>query len=566
MPRRNIFIFAFICLICAFSNVSAYQSFWDNFSDKSEEEKIISGSESTFISIKQGLVKHIEQIDKNPFAVPVSDKTIQTLPESDTRSEGFFSVDSIQVFGETNQETVSLIQALTGLRIDFSNQEGSLPLQSCNISLKGNELFSHTVQKTEPYYIQNSYLGESSYLISSEDQFEEKLVNAIYRLLESLSDSQSDLPDIQNIYLMIRTIRQNGGNLSSGSLPGEISFDGKIDTSAFDNIMLDVLMKVQNAEPDVISDYLFREIPQTDRKYRWPDVSVLPTLQTPASAVSLTLLSKDFVAILDSLSRFFADNPDFTAMVNAQIKQNLSQTGSSYPQNENMDYLSEIITGLKEGFETDMKGAALTIKINQDENQQPLLITVEFSDMNQETEPKLLLAVHSLKEEMNTCMEFAVDIISGNTKEAVFRAIAVNKTENEQSGNFSLNFIFGSGNNDRFEYSQSTDSYLASTMTQVSNTEITFDFSEQSGNLKLTLVGIPNQYNGKDMTGQISYMHLSQGTPAFSLSASFENKGVIPVLESPFTNVISASKLTIDEYDEIAAQIFMQLMSIMNFV
>ena len=148
----------------------------------------------------------------------------------------------------------------------------------------------------------------------------------------------------------------------------------------------------------------------------------------------------------------------------------------------------------------------------------------------------------------------------------VFRLLSIAASDSEGNGTDTLNFIFDVQNDNRLEYAQSTEHYTASTMTRVSDSDIQFTWNKESGSGKIFTTEKPNTFGKYDSTTQISYDHVSNGSPLFSITATTESSTSTPLPAVSPSDAVAASQMDESDYEQIASNIFMQLLMLtMNF-
>ena len=209
MKKTYMLVLSVICILCLFSAAAAYDSLFDKPNNTAPEAV-------PFKSIKKGLIPTDQSTEPDPksvspFDTPAAD--FNTPQPSEFRREGSLVIDSIEPLIEADEQTLSVFQAFSGLRFDYVNQTGSVPMTSFNLSLSDYPIFSYALQKTNPYFVSSNFLGEDTYMIYEDDKFEEKLVDAVYRMVEK-SNTQTELPDINEVYAIIQSFRDGSIKIS----------------------------------------------------------------------------------------------------------------------------------------------------------------------------------------------------------------------------------------------------------------------------------------------------------------------------------------------------------------
>ena len=144
MKKLHIVLFIALFILCAVSNSYAYQSLWDRIEYGQEEgESIIQ------ILTNEDLLSTSET---GPFEIPVLNE------DRNYGTEIYLKVDSLQLFGDTDESIQTLLQLIHGLGFTLNTQAGDIPMQAFSIDLAGKEFFSYKGQLTTPYYVSSNFL------------------------------------------------------------------------------------------------------------------------------------------------------------------------------------------------------------------------------------------------------------------------------------------------------------------------------------------------------------------------------------------------------------------------
>ena len=556
MKKRNIFLVIMLSILCTFSYSFAYQSFWDQFGDKPEE--------NNFISIKDGLVSTNK---KNT----ISDAPLQKEPDisiinlqnniDGVRNEGVLRIDSLKVFGNGDENTNSLIQALNGLEFDFSVQTGSIPMNSFSMRLAETPLFTYTGQLTSPYFVNSNFLGTQTYMITQEDQFEEKVVDSLYKMIEKMSGPNSNLPDKQSVYDVIRAFRENGiSNSLSASMSMNISFEQNLDASAFEPIMMTLMTKITETDPTANIKYFYTDIPKADLKYDWPQESSLPEIPVPVSAISVTLNADDLSLMLDAVKQFCKDNPEFTDLLNQQIKAGLERSNPQLASQEGTDYVNEMIDGIKNSVQTDLKDTLITVKVDQDEFGSPVLITFGTQKPEGIVNSGVTIFFHNMTDADHSAIEVSIDSFTGGVINSQTRFLLVNSSDNANSQDLTVNIFHKDNKSTHLEYAQKTNKSIQNSSSHLSESDIQYYLNDNSGEGKIISTGTTNNFGGENTSAQITLTHSAMSKPVFEIVLSSESNTTEPLSGFTEKDAISAANMTESDYDQIAGNIFMQIM------
>ena len=556
MKKRNILLVIMLSVLCTFSYAFAYQSFWEQHTETPEE--------NVFISIKDGLVSSNRNNTLSDTSTPkepdISISNLQDIKDG-VRNESFIRIDSLKLFGNTDGSSNAMIQAVNGLEFDFSTQTGAVPMNSFSLKLAETPLLSYTGQLTAPYFVNCNYLGTQTYMITPEDQFEEKVVDSLYKMIGKMSDGNTNLPDKDSVYQAIRAIRENGiSNSLSSSMNMSISFQQNLDASAFEPLMMTLMTKIKEATPTTDMNYFYSDIPKSDLKYEWPQESSLPEIPVPVSAISVTLNADDLSLLLDALSQFCADNPEFTAMLNQQIKAGLERSNPQLANQEGVNYVNEMISGIKDSVQTDMKDTLITVKVDQDQYGAPVLITFGTQKPEGIVNSGVNISFHNMSDIDRSVIEISIDSFTGGVINSRTRFILVNTKNDANSEILSVNAFHKDNKNTHLEYAQKTNNNKQGSSSHLSETDIQYLLNDNSGTGKIISTGTPNHFGGNNTSTKITINHSSMAKTVFENELSAESNTTEPTAGYTENDAISAAKMTEADYDRIAGSIFTQIM------
>ena len=393
-------------------------------------------------------------------------------------------------------------------------------------------------------------------MIYEDDKFEEKLVDAVYRMVEK-SNTQTELPDINEVYAIIQSIRDGSINISPVPMHQSFELSQEIDTSAFNSVMMTAMMRFAEGTPAAENNYFFTDIPQDQMQFSWPAIETLPVLEAGSSAISATFTQQDLLIILNALSQFFADNPELAEAVNQAIITSMAQTNPQMAQMEGVDILSELISGIKESVATDLKDFTLIFNMDQDMYGAPVLFRVELINRTETETTDTVIRFHMADD--FSVFEAAVDSVQDQQTLPVIRMLAVNNTDDDVS-NVKLNFRIDNAEGTAFEYAQISESHITAAMTSMANSEINFDLNGERGSATVFKTGNPNAYGGEDTSTQITYTHISQGTPLIKATITGESKTTEALLGLSAADAIAVSQMSESDYDTLVSNFFMNIM------
>ena len=548
---KNINKFLMI-LIFVFSSVSCVSAF------------AVRDSESDKLSIRDGLSlssKSDSQDQTGGSVFAETDLTGQIAESDNSRREGYLRIDSIQPLGDTSEESSSFFSGLSGLQFSYASQNGDNPSGSFNLSLGEYPIFSYSLQKTNPYFISSSLLGEKTYMIYSEDQFEEKLVDAIYRFAAK-SGTDTNLPDINEAYEIIQAFRDGRIQLKPSQTESiqTFSFDREIDTSAFETFMMNLMMRFTEAEPTNRDGYYYTDLTLQSRAFEWPDETALPEFPKQAAAVSITFTQKDILDLLEVLPHFFADNSELAAAINQYIQTVLAQTNPEIAQLKDVDFITEILNGLEDSVSIYMKDFSLSFKMDMDEYGAPVLFTVDLINNKNGEQNESIICFHMINDDKQTILEISADFVQGGQTFPILRGLGVMNAGEDGTNNISINFRGAAQENTAFEYYQKTENKGKDGYAHSSNSDIHFDWNGERGALLISNTKTPNEFQGNDSFTQVSYTHVSQGTPIFTASLSGESKTTEPLPGLTASDAAAVSQMSEADYDSLVTGFFMQLM------
>ncbi len=547
-----------LSLICIFSLLSAaaYASPFEKQNNTAPD------AQTSFKSIKDGLIVSGKNPSPDPKSVYPSDNITADFNKSqpdESRTEGSLVINSIEPLIDADEQMLSVFSAFSGLRFDYATQNGSVPMTSFNLSLSDYPIFSYALQRTNPYFVNSNFLGENTYMIYEDDKFEEKLVDAVYRMVEK-SGTKTELTDINEVYAIIQSIRDGSINVSPVSMQQSFEFSQEIDPSAFESVLMSLMMRFTEAAPEAENRYLFTDIPESRKLFSWPTVETLPKFQNGTSAISGTFNQQDLLNILNALSRFFADNPELANAVNQVILTSMAQSNPEMAHSEDADLLSEVISGLTENITENLKDFTLIFKMDQDRYGAPVLFTVETINRTEPETTDTIISFHMSNDPNGSAFEAAIDKVQGQQTIPFMRALLVTSTDEEEFSNIKINFRMDDWKKSAFEYAQMTESYSPAAMTSISNTDISFDMNGEQGNAAVFATGFPNDFGGKDVTTQITYTHISQGTPLITASLTGESKTVEALPGLTASDAVAMSQMNVKDYDTLVTNFFMNIM------
>lgn len=561
MKNRNILFLLIFTFLFVIPNAYAYQSLWDKTNEST-------ATENEIISIKKGLTNGSDsQSDRSDIEIVQKTQPISLLNNMpDTRTDTTISVDSVQYFGNTNENPTPIVNTLTGLTLLFSSQTGDTPIQAVELSKDNTVILSYIGQITEPYLVNSNLLGKDTYLIHRNDQFEEKIASSIYTILEQMTDNSANLPDLESVNTMIQAFRESSNTGAFISTGTDISQTQELDLSAFEIPMLSAIMKLHETSPSSEISYLFTDFPSFKREYTWPEISSLPSYGKIAASISGTFTAEDILLFVNAFPQFFADNPEFAALMNEQIRAGLIRSNPELAARENTDYLAEIIYGLQETVQTEMQNKQYPITIDQDENGNLLRFTIESVVNDDPQSESLIFTYQKTNNEISSVFELSLDSVNRNGSQPICRTLGI-KDEGIEPQLKSINFRFDDDEDLQFEFIYSADHSETSEIKKVSDITLEFDWKGQKGNAEIKTNLIPNQFGSEDSSSQISYTHITNDKPVFSIDISSETKTNEPIYIFEAVNAIPASQLNQEDYDQIASQIFLQIMMlVMNMM
>ena len=452
-----------------------------------------------------------------------------------------------------------MFSAFSGLRLDYTTQTGSIPMTSFGLSLSDYPVFSYTLQRTNPYFISSNFLGDNTYMINENDKFEEKLVDAVYRMVEK-SNTGAEMPDINEVYAIIQSIRDGSMNVSPVAMQQSFEFTQEIDPSAFESVMMNLMMRFTEAAPEAENNYFFTDIPQDRILFSWPEVGTLPECQKGTTAISGTITQQNILDILNALTQFLADNPEFADAVNQMVLTAMAQTNPEMAQMEGVNILNEILPGLKESVATNLNDFTLTFKMDQDMYGAPVLFIVEVVSGSGAETTDTIIRFHMANDLNGSAFEAAVDRIQGAQMLPFIRALVSTSADKEEGSNVNINFLIDDGEKTAFEYSQLTETSSIADAAEISNTEINFDLNGERGYGMVFTTGTPNIFGGKDQTTQITYTHISQGTPLITASISGESITTEALPGFTAADAVAVSQMNESDYDTLVTNFFMSIM------
>ncbi len=487
------------------------------------------------------------------------------------RSVQSITLNSIQFYGQDESGMQDVLDTLSGAKMEYSSQPGDTPRYSFELSLPDTQILTYSLQSGTPYYASSNFLGENTYMIYKEDEFEEKLVIAFYNLLEKITDDPSSLPDPDQLLAAIKAIK--AGNVSvnmSASLAGfqGLSLPQEIDSSAFMEVIGDLMTRFTQAEATSGIGYRFTDFDPESLVFEWPAAENLPKIQASASAMTGTLYGGDLIKLLASLKQFLTDNPELTDTLNQTVIETMNQINPEMGIPEGADIVNELVSSLQESAQ-GIENYYLTIKIDNNEYGAPVLITIEIGQPSENGNQGIRMTIIPASDYPVSAVDVAIDMIAGEYDMPLVRSIFVSDSDNGSSG---LNFLLAPAYDTRLEYvhhTNTTENVFGSR-----NTDTVIDYyylaapdTNYSGHASILKTAETNKFGGENESTQISYTHQSDGTPVFSVTFTADNKTEeeLPILTP--ADAVRASDMTAEDYDDLAGIVFMQVMQIMiNFM
>lgn len=566
-----------LCVFGLFSSAGAYDSPWDHFSgpatktdpapieepvviEEPVEEKFESAADGLFSHEDSNVLPDLNIVEPQPsdtgIALPdIIEPVLPEIPEpipAEYNKEQSLTLNSISINGMDAETQESLQKILSGLKIRWSSQNGEPNRSSFSLSLPSSDIFTYSLQNGEPYYISTNFLGESTYMIYPEDQFEEKLVTAFYQLIEQASpDSYKSLPELDTVLSMIKSIREGGINVSV--TPSFSGLSQEVDPTALMTPVFSLMGRFVNAEPTANIQYAYTDFSNA-YEFEWPALSSLPAAPQAVSATTGMFFGEDLIEFVNALPEFFKDNPELSSAINDAIKQGISQTNSGAPV-EDADYLNELISALNESV-SGLENYYFNLKIDQDANGAPVLVTVEIGEPQDSINNGFRVSVMLAQSGSTTAVDTAVDIFSGEDSMPIARSLVAS------NDGLRINFCLQDSGTAILEYAQTTNSFTTSFNKKLTDTNINYNFSGQYGTAKIFTTADPNDFDGNDTVSQISYTHEANGQTVFTLDLTAESSTSAPLPALLPENAVHASEMSEQDYSMAAQQIFLQIMSI----
>lgn len=589
--KISLLLVMLLCMNCIFTAASAYDSPWSHYKGPASGEPAEQPTEEPVVetpveapvtepvteiiydegTVADGLHSTGAEIQsEKPAAIP---EPVIDVPAPVNNSEPgtLFSgsgelrtktltIDSISLYGEIDENTQNILNMLSGIKMSSASQNGAASRTVIDLSMQDNPLFTLDVQSGTPYYISSNFLGEETYMIYSEDEFAEKLVTAFYRLMEKTSGDTSNLPELDQVLSVIKSIRQGKIGTRPDQITANFNLTQEVDPSALMAPVMDIMTRFVPAEPTKDLSYRYTDLDPETLEYEWPAEASLPEISEAASATTAMFFGEDIITLLDCLPQFLADNPDLTDALNQVIAEAVSKTNSGTEIPEGTDFLGELINSLRESSQS-LEDYYLNLKIDNDAYGSPVLITVEIGKPQDNVNTGLILTIMPVNNYPQTAVDIAADAFQNDETLPLFRMIS-----NSQDGDSSLNFRYADPNDTALEFAQNRHEFENGD-NLVAETTINYDFSGISGKISAVKTSVPNSFGGVDVFTQATYDQSMMGQPMFTvdLSAEVVSSDPLPVLTP--ADAVHASEMTETDFDNLAGTVFMQLMMIvMNFM
>ena len=474
------------------------------------------------------------------------------------REEWKISVDNIRLFQPESEDTASIEQLLKGLTFISASQKEPVPELSLELSMGGTQVLTYELQSTTPYYVRTNFFGDDTYMIYPEDKFEEKIAEALYGILNELSDTPPDnLPPLEEIYASIQTIRDaNDGNMAISEF-SSIQLTETVDPSAFLPVIESITTRFVPADPLPEDHYLFTDIQDLELAYDWPESQSLPMLPTYANAVTAVFTSEDLLQLVNCLPAFFEANPELAEIISTSIEQQMLKNDPELTIPEGTDLLAQLVDTLRETVQTDLAELVLNLRVDTTQTGSVGLITLEIINDKSSSNPTVI-SYHTTDNEQNKVHEFAVDIISDGNVIPLLRTAAV--SEQSETGANSFNLFFTDYGQNKFEAALQADTHINSLNTRFTDTRLRFNLNSEEGDLVITETGKGNRFDKEDTLAEITYEHTSQGRPAFNLSLTAAKTISDPLPALTPSDAVSVSEMTQEDYSSLVSNIFMNIM------
>lgn len=581
--KRNLSILTVIllCVVFLFSSVHAYNP-WDHFTgivtQEAPTEEPVPADASTEEPAPAEAPAENPALDKeknNLFNLNLDPSgqvpTVTEEPEPEeeiavTRHDGTLTINSIEIFG-SDDSSYAVLEALAGLRLDFSNQTGEVSQSSCILTYNDYELLNYAFQSGIPYYVNCNYLGTDTYMIYEEDQFEEKLMTALYTYLEQFAgESTSSLPSLDEILEMIGTVRESkkGQDQTSSGIDYS-NLTETLDLSAFSETLDEVTAGFGSVEPGTGISYSYPDI-QSSALYDWPEVSSLPAIPQAVSATEGTIQGKEITKLLNALPQFFEDNPELKGVINQAVYQQLAENYPEYAESEDEDYVGLLVEELQKNLGTSLDDAYLTIRVDYDEENNPILMSFTLGVTDKGITTGIIMTILKAEDESRKAVEVSMDLFNDTDTLPVMRTVVYSdsKADSKQNSfNFRLQEI---GTND-IEIAVKSATIITTVGMDFTTSEFNFSAGEHSGSGTVIQTAYANAFDGKDSDYEITYFHNKSGEPLFSINFRLESKATEPQPILTPDDAVAASGLSEEDYDQLAQTVLMQIMMIaMNFM
>ena len=589
--KKIYWILALLMSLCMiFSAAGAYDSPWDHFSgpkanpvptdepvidDPVIEEPVIEDpvinipeitepqpeTPAVRETIADGLIwpdtgsAEPEPVITDPFA-GIGNDPEPIAPDffAETAKSGSFTIDSISISGMDDPQSRKVLDMIEGLSIHSTSQSAPVPAADLVLAFNDQDLLTYSLQKTSPYYVSSNFLGSGTYMITDEDQFEEKLVTALYSLFEKMSDgSNTSMPPLESVLDAIASIRASGSMASGGMNP--MSLTQEIDPSALMNWVFSIMSRFVETDPDPAIDYRYTAYSTENFHYSWPARASLPYPAAASGATTAVFYGEDIAELFGVLQQFFADNPELAEMINQALAK--TAQGAEVPGG---DYLSAFLAQARENSSENMKSMVITFRMDQDENGAPIRISLDFGNEEGGNESGLVFSFTTGTDDSGSAIEITGASYYGDQMTPLFCGLFL---PNPNGKGFTGNLYFGTPVGDGLELSLSSDTNEGNSGSILTDTTINYFAGENSGTVTVSETKTSNDFNGLDSEAKISLDHHISGQPMLHITASTASHEVssLPILTQD--DAIHASDLTEADYDSLAQNVFMQIMSVM---
>lgn len=531
---------------------TAPQSEEDNSTDSAVTENTGKKSLSEIIATLQ------QQTEENTVSngAPVSSGAAPApVPVKETirSNQGTVKIDSVQITGLEDQESRRILNLLEGLKLDYFSLDEAPSRFGFNVSLSDTSILSYSIQNGSPYYVSSSFLGNNTYMIYDSDQFEEKLVTACYDAMERMSpDSTSQLPPLDTVLTAISAYREQK-NMTQTGMP-EITLTEEIDPTALLEWFVSIADRFVPAEPEQMPKYRYTDMAASQAAYQWPKQDLLPAPAAGTSSFTAVFLGEDITGLLDAFIRFFNDNPELAGAVNQAIAM---QIQDSMMEVSDGDYVTAILSELKENLKESLQDLAITLKMDMTENGDLCYAWLQLADISGASPSGAELSYIFTQGDIQV-FDFAIDIFAEGETMPLVRELVTGTADG--IGKQTINILIGDTTDIFFEYAQTINNLKSGFDASITDTDIDFLLSDFSGKLSILSTAAPNEFDSSNTFSQISLRLFYEGMTAASINATIENRAGEPIPLLTPEDAIPASNLTSLNYDQLAVSIFTQVM------